>query len=110
MNNYQSAGQIAAALDHATVSRLRNSVWKKLNPPLVKEFKECCEIVSPVSNYAAYRFRVARCLEAQKPVLPYLAVWLRDLIYAYDGNFDRLVCFLNFYKHPSFLFFSFHSI
>ena len=89
LNNFQSAAQVISALNHSSISRLKTSVWQRLSSSLSREFSDLSEMLSPKNNYALYRARVAKCVDAQRPLIPYLAVFLRDATYIYDGNLDK---------------------
>jgi len=88
MHNHQTASQILAALNMAAVQRLKK-VWAGLSFKLQETFDEIDELFSPAGNYARYR-ELLRGLEERRsePVLPYVAVFLRDVVYVFDGNAD----------------------
>lgn len=88
MHNHQTASQILAALNMAAIQRLKK-VWAGLSFKLQEQFDEVDELFSPAGNYAKYR-ELLRSLEERhsEPVLPYVAVFLRDVVYVFDGNPD----------------------
>ena len=51
-----------------------------------REIGEMNELFSGRGNYGRYRGRVGRCVEGGRAVLPYVAVFLRDVVHLGEGE------------------------
>jgi len=100
LNNFQSAGQILSGLGNSSVSRLKRS-WALLSNKTALRLKKLEDLMSPNQNYARLRALQQECTVANRPMIPYIPLLLRDLTFICDGNvnvnpdgsynFDKLV-------------------
>jgi len=65
MNNFQSLGTILTALSQASISRLR-SVWDRVSKYHLSLFHQMEELLSPKSNFSAYRKHLAQLTANQE--------------------------------------------
>jgi hypothetical protein len=86
LNNFNTLMEILAALGMTSVSRLKRT-WKELSDKARDLHQALEDLMSSLQNYKNYRQE----LDSQsRPILPYLGVCLRDLLFIEDGNPDRL--------------------
>jgi hypothetical protein len=62
------------------VSRSRKAAWDKLLSQM-----------SPQKSFASYRGCIR---QAHAPLVPYLGVYMQDMVFIEDGNPDYLVCLI----------------
>lgn len=82
MDNYDSLMAIMCALSSAAVSRLHRT-WSELTPYVTDLFAELKDITDVSKNFSNLR----QCFRAAKgPCVPFLGIFLQDLIFAEAGN------------------------
>eukprot|EP01104_Vermistella_antarctica_P018811 TRINITY_DN7118_c0_g1_i1.p1 TRINITY_DN7118_c0_g1~~TRINITY_DN7118_c0_g1_i1.p1 ORF type:complete len:1511 (+),score=351.70 TRINITY_DN7118_c0_g1_i1:229-4761(+) len=82
--NYNSAMQILSGINNSAILRLK--CVQRLPVKVRESFEKMEDLMSPRQNFKAYR-----ALSQEPPFLPFLAVFLRDLRFAADGNSDYAV-------------------
>lgn len=87
MRNFNSLMMCLSGLNMSVVQRLKAS-WEGIKARDRATFDEIDELMTPVSNMGRYR-EALTALEAEgEPVIPYVAMYLRDVTYVFDGNPD----------------------
>eukprot|EP01103_Thecamoeba_quadrilineata_P018761 TRINITY_DN733_c0_g1_i2.p1 TRINITY_DN733_c0_g1~~TRINITY_DN733_c0_g1_i2.p1 ORF type:complete len:300 (+),score=48.08 TRINITY_DN733_c0_g1_i2:720-1619(+) len=89
LNNYNTLAEIISGLSHFTVLRFKY-LWGSLPTRVRLLLDEFNEMMSPKQNYKNYRALEQTKDPSDAPVFPNIAVYLRDITYAYDGNPDFL--------------------
>jgi len=86
LNNFNAVMEILSALQSASVHRLRQT-WDLLPPKTWEIFQSFLTLLEPEGNFLNYReaLRIAR---HKGPVVPYLGLYLTDLVFIEDGNPD----------------------
>ena len=56
---------------------------KSLPTEYVKKFEDLTDLMNPTENFKKYRTRLK---EVERPLVPYLGLWLTDLTFIDDGN------------------------
>eukprot|EP01126_Amoeba_proteus_P058114 TRINITY_DN7461_c0_g1_i3.p1 TRINITY_DN7461_c0_g1~~TRINITY_DN7461_c0_g1_i3.p1 ORF type:complete len:313 (-),score=49.50 TRINITY_DN7461_c0_g1_i3:249-1187(-) len=94
INNYNDMLAILSGINNSAVRRLSHSF-----AGLSRKYKSCYtkldNLMHPDSSYRAYRSCLRKCLP---PALPYLGVYLTDIIFIEEGNPDRKKGLINFSK------------
>jgi len=93
LNSFHTLMGVIAGVNRAGVGRLKAA--KSETSKYVKPFREVEELMSPKSNYSAYRQRLH---SETPPCLPYLGVYLIDLTFTEEGNKDEIEGLINFSK------------
>lgn len=83
LNNFNSMMGIFAGLTSSSVSRLKKT-WELVPQDLVSRFEQDCSILFS-KNYKLLRDAVKQSVP---PSLPYLGIFLSDLVFIEDGNSD----------------------
>jgi hypothetical protein len=86
INNFNTMMEIAVGLNMGSVSRL-SKVWGALDAKTKTRFDEIMLLAQSSQNYKNYREALRA---ATVPVLPYLALFLRDLTFIEDGNSNHM--------------------
>eukprot|EP01116_Phalansterium_solitarium_P022542 TRINITY_DN7483_c0_g1_i1.p1 TRINITY_DN7483_c0_g1~~TRINITY_DN7483_c0_g1_i1.p1 ORF type:complete len:750 (+),score=198.76 TRINITY_DN7483_c0_g1_i1:128-2377(+) len=81
-HNYNTLMAVISGLNHGAVSRL-NQTWAALPKPYVSSLATLMTFTESSGNYRKYRKEVA---ESPLPLIPYFAIYLRDLTFIEDGN------------------------
>ena len=76
-----------SGLNMSVIQRLKSS-WESLKPSDLASFNVVDQLMSPLANMRSYRETLAACETAGEPVIPYVAMYLRDVTYVFDGNSD----------------------
>jgi hypothetical protein len=97
LNNFHCAVAIVSGLNLACIQRLKR-VWSSLTPHIRQLFDEADELLAPNSNWAHYRDLLRSVQAKQVPLVPYMALFLRDLTFVHDGNPDTLAESKNIYN------------
>eukprot|EP00727_Mastigamoeba_balamuthi_P008161 m51a1_g3966 hypothetical protein (808) ;mRNA; r:384562-387553 len=82
--NLNGMMEVMIGLQNPSVARLA-STWSALPRPSLQQFTQLARYSSSDKNYAAYRELLSECEKAQ-PVLPFVAVSLRDLVFIEEAN------------------------
>jgi hypothetical protein len=87
LQNFNGLMAVLAGLNHASVQRLKR-LWLTLDAKKSEAYARLDELMAPHQNYRQYRAAVALAQAAGRPVVPYVALFLRDVTYVQDGNAD----------------------
>lgn len=79
MRNYNAAFAVLSGIDHATVKRLRTTVWERLPAKTIKVYEELWSLLDPSRNMAKYRHLIAAT--GTHPYLPFYPVNKKDLTF-----------------------------
>lgn len=82
IGNFHLVCEVVAALNRSPIARLK-ATWAQVPKRSQKSFAEMTEIMGGGRNYREYRLRLS---SAGRPVLPYLGVFLKDLLAIESGN------------------------
>lgn len=86
LNNFNSLMSILAAVGMSSIQRLKRT-WKLVPEKYKDLYNQLEELMSGMQNYRNYRIKLEKQMP---PVLPYLGVFLRDLLFIEEGNRDVL--------------------
>jgi len=86
LNNYNACMEIVSALRNSSIHRLRQT-WGLLPPKTIELYEELVQIMDGEGNFASYREQLQI---STPPILPYLGLFLTDLVFIYDGNPDYI--------------------
>jgi len=93
-NNLFSVFSFLAGLNLTPVQKLKKT-WAALPASVRKQHEELERLSDPSRNMKAYRDHLTHC---QPPILPFLPIFLKDLIFYNDGNPSRVNNLVNFDK------------
>lgn len=88
LHNFNGMMEVHSALSQGSIARLK-SVWARLDPKCTRLFAEHEELLTPVGNFRKYRQLLAD-LDQTHPTLPYIGLFLRDTLFANEGNKQTL--------------------
>jgi len=95
LQNYNGVFEITTGLQQAAVYRLKKT-WEKVKPKMKKKYDNLQLITQTDGNYKLYRQEIANC---DFPLVPYLGIFLSDLVYVEESLPDNLEGgFINFTK------------
>jgi len=94
INNYNSLLEIISGINNASVRRLRFT-FQEVSRKHVSILDKLNTKMNPQQNYPIYRKQLREC---KRPCLPYLGVYLTDLIFIEEGNKDTKDGLINFKK------------
>eukprot|EP01096_Ripella_sp_DP13-Kostka_P006829 TRINITY_DN2466_c0_g1_i8.p1 TRINITY_DN2466_c0_g1~~TRINITY_DN2466_c0_g1_i8.p1 ORF type:complete len:953 (-),score=400.95 TRINITY_DN2466_c0_g1_i8:17-2875(-) len=86
LNNFNGIMEIISGLQNSSIFRLRQ-LWSSLDKQHQKTYEQLQAVVSRDQSYKALR---AQLHSLDPPCVPYLGVYLTDLIFIEDGNPDFL--------------------
>lgn len=89
LRNFNTCFEVIAALGLTSVSRLKRT-WKDLPDKFKATYQEIEDMLSNFQNYKNYRRELDKADDMMAPTLPYLGVFIRDLLFIEEGNADRL--------------------
>jgi len=85
-NDFNCLMEIVSGLNHSSISRLKIA-WELVGSKIRERFERLDKVMDPRQNFKGYR----DVLPGRKgAVFPYVAVYLRDMTFANDGNPDYL--------------------
>jgi hypothetical protein len=82
LNNYNGALEVLSGLDSASLARMIQT-WTALSPTVLKQFETLRETVTIGNNYRTMRDLVSSALG---PAIPYLGMYMADLLFIEEGN------------------------
>ncbi|PRP85293.1 rasGEF domain-containing protein [Planoprotostelium fungivorum] len=82
LNNYNTTFQILSGLNSTPIYRLKRT-WAEVSPQWTQIYQDMHAILSPDKSYKSYRDRLHTL---QPPCVPYLGVYLTDLVMVEEGN------------------------
>jgi hypothetical protein len=77
LGNFSAVMSITGVLSYAPVSRLKDTM-AALSTTTRATLNQLNELMSPVNNFAAYRAELQQRLEANKSVIPFFGILLKD--------------------------------
>ncbi|KAJ3426686.1 guanine nucleotide exchange factor [Anaeramoeba flamelloides] len=86
IGNLNAVMEIIAAMHNASVCRLQKT-WNKLSSQEKENFEILSSLLSARNNYAKFRNEIKQ--KKNKPVIPYIGVYLTDLTFIADGMPDK---------------------
>jgi len=81
-NNFNTSFQIVLGLQNPALLKLR-ATWAKVGRRHVQALQEMNELVNPERNHRNYRTVLASTFP---PCVPYVGMYLKDLVFANDGS------------------------
>ena len=97
IGNYNQLMAMILALNSAAVSRCKTS-WAQIKPGKKRQLEEIEQIMNMDSNYKAYREIYQYKLKNEELFIPFLGLFLKDLVFLNDGNPKKLNDLINFSK------------
>eukprot|EP00835_Amoeboradix_gromovi_P001631 NODE_78_length_23131_cov_0.599427.p13 type:complete len:149 gc:universal NODE_78_length_23131_cov_0.599427:20353-19907(-) len=85
------------SLNSAAVSRCKSS-WEQIKPAKKQKLEEIEQIMNMDGNYKAYREIYQTKLKNDELFLPFLGLFLKDLVFLNDGNPKKMHELINFSK------------
>ncbi len=85
MNDLNQPIAILAALDRVDIAHLKKA-WEQVNPSLVMKKTALTELYLPFNNYKKMRHHIAALEDNNTGYIPFLGLYLKDLIFADEGN------------------------
>lgn len=86
LQNYATMSTISSALNSSPILRLRKT-WEQVHPRAKHQLDQLTRIMDSNKNFSSYR-EIIRNLNP--PCIPFLGVYLTDLVFIQDGNPDFL--------------------
>jgi type II secretory pathway pseudopilin PulG len=81
LNNFNAVMAVLGGLQHSAVQRLQKT-WEGVNTRSMDKFAELQALVSIENNWSKSRAAIA---ESKLPCVPYIGLFLKDLIFLEDG-------------------------
>ncbi|KAI8809147.1 ras guanine nucleotide exchange factor domain-containing protein [Cladochytrium replicatum] len=85
-NNYNSLMAIMAGINSLVIFRLKQTRRLIENTPAYRQYESLQELMGTESGFGRYR---AALKASEMPCIPYLGVFLRDLVYSHEAYKDR---------------------
>ncbi|KAL6049434.1 putative Smooth muscle caldesmon [Balamuthia mandrillaris] len=82
MNSFNSVFALLAGLNNTAISRLKQS-WEKIPKKVMKKYHNLMTLVDTDKNYQTYRQTLVK---TKPPLVPYLALFSKDLFSVEEGN------------------------
>jgi len=86
LNNFNAVMEILSALNSSSLYRLRQT-WDLLPQKTIQVFENLISLMDGDQNFLNYRQTLKK---STTPVVPYLGVYLTDLVFLDDGNEDLI--------------------
>jgi len=97
LGNFNGMMEILSGLDRGPVFRMKKTVAAVLSDKKAAQtYNECKALANREKNFANLR---AAIKSIDPPVIPYLGMYLSDLLFADEGNKDTLNGLINFAKY-----------
>lgn len=87
LHNFSSFVSVVQGLSHSSVTRL-GQTWQQLPKKYQNVHKSHCDLGSVINNFKALRDEQAK---SPKPMMPYFAIFLRDVTLLELSNADQLI-------------------
>jgi hypothetical protein len=94
INNFNGVVEVIATLESSSIARLKRT-WAALPHEQVEQCENLKKMVSQEKNFMKYREKLHRI---EPPCVPYLGVYLTDLVFIDEGNPDTYGEMVNFFK------------
>ncbi|KAL9655979.1 hypothetical protein ABK040_007600 [Willaertia magna] len=85
MNSFNLAMAVSGGLGETSVHRLTNT-WDEIEEKTLEIQHNCLEFTSPKGNYKQFRAATNECFVSGKSCVPYIGIYLKDLVFTDDGN------------------------
>ncbi|KAJ6234207.1 guanine nucleotide exchange factor [Anaeramoeba flamelloides] len=85
-SNFNAVQEIIAGLNNAAIFRLKKS-WKEISNSLKEKWQKLIALMSRENSYCLIRDELA---SIDPPGLPYIGMYLTDLVFVDEGNTDLL--------------------
>eukprot|EP01104_Vermistella_antarctica_P017230 TRINITY_DN6077_c0_g1_i1.p1 TRINITY_DN6077_c0_g1~~TRINITY_DN6077_c0_g1_i1.p1 ORF type:complete len:1047 (-),score=221.38 TRINITY_DN6077_c0_g1_i1:47-3187(-) len=95
-NNYQGLWEVYCGMTSTPVKRLTNT-WNELSEEENEELESIKTLLNFEGNYQKYRNNLAE-IQSSNPCIPYIGLYLKDLVFIQDGNPDYDDKLVNFSK------------
>jgi son of sevenless-like protein len=86
MNNFHGCLAVISGLSRCHVTRMKKS-WELISTKECNLFEQLGEFTSMVKNYSTMRVHLKT---VTPPLIPYLGIYLSDLLFSNEGNPDEL--------------------
>lgn len=88
-HNFNTLMMILSGLNMSVVQRLKLA-WNEVSSKQREAFDNIDDLMCPLANMKKYREHLTALEQAEnhEPVIPYVAMYLRDVTYVFDGNAD----------------------
>jgi son of sevenless len=96
INNYNGVFQIMSGLENSSVYRLKKT-WALVPNLSIKKFEEMQDLIDSKGNFILLR-NSQRIKNENDQILPYLGLFLTDLIFIDEGNKSTVNNLINFEK------------
>ncbi|RKP01854.1 hypothetical protein CXG81DRAFT_18418 [Caulochytrium protostelioides] len=93
-NNFFTMFAMIAGLNLSPVTRLKKS-WEGIGEKTRRQWQELERMTDPSRNMKAFRDRLHA---SQRPIVPFLPIYLKDLTFMNDGNQSKVHGLINFDK------------
>lgn len=97
LNNYNAVMEVVASLGGVSISRLQRT-WGHLPKKYIQMYKVCETLMSSIENYKEYRTYLEKVANTSKPAVPYLGIFLRDVIFIDENPATTLDGEINQFK------------
>lgn len=94
LGNYNGVMEIFSAFQRGPVARLKKS-FQSLDSSTEKSYLEITNLTNNAKNYSTLRSAIA---EINPPVIPYLGMYLTDILFAIEGNGPYINGLINFFR------------
>ncbi|KAL0478329.1 RasGEF [Acrasis kona] len=94
LNNYNGLNTVISSLNSSSVFRLKKT-WKEVPQKKLTTFQELADMVAMTGSFKTLREAL---LHTEPPCVPYIGVYLTDLVFIEDGNKDMKDGLINFHK------------
>lgn len=95
LNNFNAVFEILSGMDLASVHRLKQT-WSALDKHSRATYDDLKQLISLDYNFRNIRHQI---LFVEPPCLPYIGIFLTDLVFIEDGNPNFVHGRINFFKH-----------
>lgn len=86
LNNFNGIMEIMGGLGATSVARLKK-LWGSISKAKTKAWDRVRAVMAPQASFSSYR---AAIRTAHPPVVPYVGVYMQDIVFIEDGNPDFL--------------------
>ena len=94
LNNFQATFELISATTIKSIYRLKKT-WKQLSKQDKQLHEELLEYIQPKGNFKFLRNEIKKSIP---PCIPYIGLYLKDLIFIEDGNPNEINGKINFTK------------
>jgi len=84
LNNFNGVMEVLAALGCVAISRLKKT-WNAVSKKYIEMFHDLEELMSSVDNFKEYREKLEKLCNSKASAVPYLGIYLRDIIFVEEN-------------------------